>query len=126
MHPRTAALGREDKSRHGGQKQTWGQIQILRGKIRADMGDRSRYGDRSNMGEQKQTWGTRADMGDKGKHGGQEQILKGKIKSRHEGADLDLERQVILPVSVSYGLSIRILTNYLIIRSLCKVIRESV
>ena len=116
MHPRTAALGREDKSRHGGQKQTWGQIQILRGKIRADMGDRS------NMGEQKQTWGTRADMGDKGKHGGQEQILKGKIKSRHEGADLDLERQVILPMSMS----IHILTNYLIIRSLCKVIRESV
>ena len=80
-----------------GQKQIWGQIQILRGKIRADMGD-------------------------KGKHGGQEQILKGKIKSRHEGADLDLERQVILPMSMS----IHILTNYLIIRSLCKVIRESV
>ena len=115
MHPRTAALGREDKSRHGGQKQTWGQIQILRGKIRADMGDRS------NMGEQKQTWGTRADMGGKGKHGGQEQILKGKIKSRHEGADLDLERQVILPKSMS----IHILTNYFIIGFLCKVIRES-
>ena len=77
-------------------------------------------GDRRNMGEQKQTWGTRADMGDKGKHGGQEQILKGKIKSRHEGADLDLERQVIL-----HSMSIHILTNYFIIRSLCKVIRES-
>ena len=99
-----------------GQKQIWGQIQILRGKIRADMGDRS------NMGEQKQTWGTRADMGDRGKHGGQEQILKGKIKSRHEGEDLDLERQVILPMSMS----IHILTNYFIIGFLCKVIRESV
>ena len=73
------------------------------------------------MGEQKQTWGTRAEMGDKGKHGGQEQILKGKIKSRHEGADLDLERQVILPMSMS----IHILTNYFIIGFLCKVIRES-
>ena len=69
MHPRTAALGREDKSRHGGQKQTWGQIQILRGKIRADVGDRSRHGgaeanmgDKSRNGGQKQAWGTEADF----------------------------------------------------------------
>ena len=95
------------------QEQTWG--------TEAYMGTEADMGDRRNMGEQKQTWGTRADMGDKGKHGGQEHILKGKIKSRHEGADLDLERQVIL-----HSMSIHILTNYLIIRSLCKVIRESV
>ena len=90
----------------------------------ADMGTDTDFKgeDKSRHGGQKQTWGTRADMGDKGKHGGQEQILKGKIKSRHEGADLDLERQVILPMSMS----IHILSNYLIIRSLCKVIRESV